>query len=198
MSEDVKNLLRSDAEPTVRQGAQYLPMWIVGLLAFLLYWGCNHVEELGGKYASTVYEPFRSADELASLRPGVSGPNGKAIFESNLGCAICHGPGGMGTAQAPSLVGSEWVLGSPNRMIPIPLVGLTGPIHVKDTVFNGNMFAPGANLKDDELAAALTYIRSSWGNKASAITPEQVQKIREEFKGRTDPLTEEELLKRPE
>jgi hypothetical protein len=33
-------------------------------------------------------------------------------------------------------------------------------------------------LKDDEIAAVLTYIRNSFGNKADPILPEQVEKIR--------------------
>ena len=36
----------------------------------------------------------------------------------------------------------------------------------------------GAALSDDDLSAVLTYIRQSWGNKAAAITPEQVKGVR--------------------
>jgi len=33
-------------------------------------------------------------------------------------------------------------------------------------------------LKDQEIADVLTYVRNSFGNKASAVTPEEVAKIR--------------------
>ena len=33
-------------------------------------------------------------------------------------------------------------------------------------------------LKDDEIAAVLTFARNSFGNKASPIAPEQVAKVR--------------------
>ena len=33
-------------------------------------------------------------------------------------------------------------------------------------------------LKDDELAAVLTYVRNAWSNKSGSITKEQVAKVR--------------------
>jgi mono/diheme cytochrome c family protein len=33
------------------------------------------------------------------------------------------------------------------------------------------------NLSDDDIAAVITYIRSSWGNKASAVTAADLAKI---------------------
>ncbi|MBP84024.1 MAG: hypothetical protein CMO61_09290 [Verrucomicrobiales bacterium] len=40
-------------------------------------------------------------------------------------------------------------------------------------------------LDDQELAAVLTYVRNSWGNRASVITPQDVAKVRKEIKGVT-------------
>jgi mono/diheme cytochrome c family protein len=51
----------------------------------------------------------------------------------------------------------------------------------------------GAALPDDDLAAVLTYIRQSWGNKASAITPEQVKAVRAAVGSRSQPWTAAEL-----
>jgi mono/diheme cytochrome c family protein len=198
MNKDARNISHDDAEPTVGSaGVVYLPMWIVGLLSLLLYWGCNYVDNRGGDFSELVYEPYRSTNELAACRPGGdTGPNGRVLYESPFGCVACHQSSGAGAPGiAPPLAGSEWVLGPPNRMIRIPLTGLTGPIKVLGNEYNLNMFAVGAALKDEELAAILTYIRSSWGNKASKITPEQVKKVRDELKGRADPQTAEELQK---
>jgi len=55
----------------------------------------------------------------------------------------------------------------------------------------------GASLSDDDLAAVLTYIRQSWGNKASAITPEQVKAVKAEVGNRTQPWTAAELMAIP-
>jgi mono/diheme cytochrome c family protein len=53
----------------------------------------------------------------------------------------------------------------------------------------------GGMLNDKEMASVLTYVRNSYGNKASAITPEQVAKVREATKGVTGFYQMEELLK---
>ena len=42
------------------------------------------------------------------------------------------------------------------------------------------MPAMGATLSDEDSAAVLSYIRQSWGNKASSIALEQVKAIRAE------------------
>ena len=55
------------------------------------------------------------------------------------------------------------------------------------------MPAMGAALSDDDLAAVLTYIRSSWGNKATPITPVMVKAVRGEIGNRTQMWTAEQL-----
>lgn len=82
-------------------------------------------------------------------------------------------------------------------MIRIPLSGLSGPAKVKDTEWNLSMPAMGAALPDDDLAAVLTYIRQSWGNKGSAVTPEQVKAVRAEINNRSQPWTVDQLDKIP-
>ena len=40
-------------------------------------------------------------------------------------------------------------------------------------------------LNDEELAAVLTFVRNSWGNKASVVSPETVKRVRGETKTQT-------------
>ena len=47
--------------------------------------------------------------------------------------------------------------------------------------------------KLDDLAAVLTYIRSSWGNQAPAITPEQITAIKTKIGNHPQPFTAGEL-----
>ena len=42
----------------------------------------------------------------------------------------------------------------------------------------------GAALSDADLAAVLTYIRTSWGNKAGTVSADDVKAIRAEVAGR--------------
>jgi mono/diheme cytochrome c family protein len=50
-------------------------------------------------------------------------------------------------------------------------------------------------LDDRELAAVLTFVRNSWGNKASIISPEKVAEIRAATKGQQMFYKPEDLLK---
>jgi len=102
---------------------------------------------------------------------------GKAAF---LICSACHGQNGEGTV-GPPLAGSEWVNGPISNLISMQLRGLVGPITVKGKEYNvpGGM-APMAYQTDAQIAAVLTYVRNSFGNKAPAVTPEQVTALRSE------------------
>ena len=109
-------------------------------------------------------------------------------------CAACHGQNGEGGPIAPPLAGSDWVTGPVSNLIRIQLRGLQGPITVSGKQYN--FAAPMAALayqNDEQIAAVLTYIRNSFGNKASAVKPEQVAALRSEV-GKP-PLTEADLTK---
>ena len=60
-----------------------------------------------------------------------------------------------------------------------------GPIEVKGVKYPGlvPMTPFGGMLKDDEVAAVMTYVRNSFGNKASPVKPEEVKKVRDAHKG---------------
>lgn len=201
MNSDVKNNSREDREPTMGSGAVFLPMWIVGLLGFLIYWSCNFIDQRSGKFSQLVYEPYLSTNELGGLNlktVDVDMELGRVQFKTL--CAPCHQESGLGSpGLAPPLVGSDWVTAAgPNRLIRLVQIGVAGPIKVKDTEWNLNMPAMGATLEDKQLAAVLYYIRNSWGNKGTKVTAEQVKKIRAELGGRLEPHTAEELLKLPD
>ena len=97
-------------------------------------------------------------------------------------CTACHGADGNGLPNlGPPLAGSEWVLGPVQNLIRIQLRGLTGPITVKGVEYNPPApMAPMSYQTDEQLAAVLTYVRNSFGNKASPVTPEQVKALRGE------------------
>ncbi len=96
-------------------------------------------------------------------------------------CGACHGQQGEGTAAAPPLAGSEWVNGPAENLIRIQLRGLTGPIKVKGKEYNfpAGMMAM-AYQTDEQIAAVLTHVRSSFGNSAPAITAAEVAALRGE------------------
>ncbi|MNX58140.1 hypothetical protein D3C86_889710 [compost metagenome] len=68
--------------------------------------------------------------------------------------------------------------------------GLKGPIDGK--VYADEMPALGAN-DDEYIASILSYIRNGMGNKAAAIKPKDVKKVREQTLNRANPWTWTEL-----
>ncbi len=189
-----------EAEPT--SAATTVPMWLIAAMLVLLFLGAWYFDARGGWFEAKVYAPYHSVADVERFQPRSGGDavllRGKLLFEQN--CALCHNPDGMGKpAQAPPLAGSEWVLAAGvNRLIRIPQVGLAGPIEVKGQVWNLPMAAMGVIYPDEDLAAVLSYIRNSWGNKASIVTAEQVKKVRAELAGRNQPYAPDELKKETE
>jgi mono/diheme cytochrome c family protein/glucose/arabinose dehydrogenase len=123
---------------------------------------------------------------------------GQEIFFREGHCVTCHQPHGDGLAPAfPSLVKSPWVTGDEDRLIKLTLYGLMGPLEVNGKKFDGQvpMTPFGGMLKDDEIAAVLTFVRNHFGNKAGAIAPDQVKSVRAASPGRMMFYTTEELLK---
>jgi cytochrome c553 len=111
-------------------------------------------------------------------------------------CSACHGSDGRGASegQFPPLAGSPWLHGTPERAIKAILHGLQGPVEVDGTTYNLAMPPQGAVLSDDQLAAILSFVRSSWGNEAGRVEPSTVAKVRRETP-RKEPWTAAELLK---
>jgi mono/diheme cytochrome c family protein len=108
-------------------------------------------------------------------------------------CATCHQAEGQGMPGVfPPLAGSEWMTGNPEVPIRITLLGLTGPIDVKGVTYNA-MMPPPPGLSDEQIAEAITFARTNFGNQASEVTVDQVQEVRAALGGRTEPFRAEEL-----
>jgi mono/diheme cytochrome c family protein len=68
-------------------------------------------------------------------------------------------------------------MGNKNALISVVLNGLTGPIKVKGVEYNQPMPA-FKFLSDKDVAAVVSYIRTNLGNKAGAVTIDDVIKVR--------------------
>ena len=123
---------------------------------------------------------------------------GHEIYFRDAHCATCHQADGKGLDPAfPPLHDSIFVHGDPERLIKITLHGLMGPFEMNGKKYKGQvpMTPFGGMLKDKEIADVLTYARNNFGNKASAITPEQVAKVRVATKSVDGFFQMEDLLK---
>lgn len=142
--------------------------------------------------AAATPAPTDSAAPVATAS-NVSMEKGQEIFAR---CVTCHQQNGEGVPGAfPPLAGSEWVTGPVSRPIAILMHGLQGEITVKGTKYNSMMLAygTGAQMTDEEVASVLTYVRASFGNSASAVTVDDVAKVRTATAGRSTPMTQKDL-----
>lgn len=102
---------------------------------------------------------------------------GRQLFSSL--CAACHQPTGQGVPNVfPPLAGSDFLNADKNRAIKIVLNGRQGELIVNGQNFNNSM--PKFPLTDDDIANALTFVYSSFGNAGLEVTPEEVKALRAE------------------
>jgi mono/diheme cytochrome c family protein len=96
-------------------------------------------------------------------------------------CAACHRlTGGGESLTFPTLAGNPTVLNSdPSSLVAVILNGARAP--ATDTAPTG-LAMPGFRWRydDTDIAALATFIRTSWGNDASAVSAAQVSQLRHE------------------
>jgi len=118
--------------------------------------------------------------------------NGERIYLQR--CSACHLTDGTGIpGQIPPLAGSAWTNGDPELPIRIVLHGMTGRVTHQGKSYEGVMPGWQGRLTPAEIAAVLTYIRSSWGNAAPAVDTATVRNTQRKFADRTALWQVEEL-----
>ena len=91
---------------------------------------------------------------------------GEKVYTAN--CAACHQGSGKGMPPAfPALAGSKLTTGAKGAHVDIVLKGKPG-----------TAMAAFAQLSNSDLAAVITYERTSWGNKAGEVMPAEVAAAR--------------------
>ncbi len=122
--------------------------------------------------------PPRNASEEALFKQG------QAIYVEQ--CSGCHQIEGQGQATvAPALAGSKRVAANGDVPVRILTNGLEGKI--------GLMPPLGGAMSDEEVAAVLTYVRQSFGNRATPVPPAAVKEWRLAFAHRTTPWSEKDI-----
>ena len=93
-------------------------------------------------------------------------------------CLTCHQADGSGVPKMnPPLIKTSYVSGDKKKLIQWVLRGSVENVPIDGKTYSNNMPSQ-ANLKDEEIADILTYIRNNFGNKASAITATDVKNVR--------------------
>ena len=124
---------------------------------------------------------------------------GKEIYEREGFCSTCHQSEGEGLPASgfPPLAGTKWVQGSEELIIKIVLKGLMGPIEVNGQDYPGQvpMTAYENMLNDEEIAAVVSYVRSSFGNSAGMVDAATVSRVRKETADKKGFYSPDELKK---
>lgn len=160
-----------------------------GALGMLKVSGEPQVDIYSGKQKDEVYfGNSNPSDALlkANLLKGAPDPNkkmskeellafGKTVFSST--CQPCHQADGKGLPNVfPPVAQSDYLLKDKERAIATVIKGLQGEVTVNGKKFNNIM--PPQVLDDVQIAAVLTYVRNSFGNKTDIVTPQEVEKVR--------------------
>jgi mono/diheme cytochrome c family protein len=172
--------MREMAEP--RDGISVTPVWLILLFFVLAGWAGYYISDSGGGFRKEGYsEHVAGAAAIVNAAP----PDPMVLGRRTFGyCTQCHQDTGKGVPGTyPPLAGSPIVLGDPAVPIRILLNGLQGEVHVAGLAYNGEM-PSWKKFSDEQLAAVLTYVRSSWNNSSPAVDPAQVKAIRAETAAR--------------
>ena len=183
-------------KPEKPDGYPLLPLAILGLTCAAIFFGSIYLAHYSIRFDPLVYNENAKREKPGKQVAVVltRAQLGKKVFQGT--CMVCHQATGLGQPGVyPPLAGSEWAQGNEERIIRIVLHGLNGPITVKGTEFNNVMTPLGTTLKDEQIANALSYVRSEWGNQAPEVLPETVTRIRTETESRKTFWTVPELQK---
>ena len=187
-------------KPDVHPGREPAPLWVfVASMAAMIFGGGyagayvgNFDFENNSAFVGKPPDPRPiKIDEGGQLDPfQFAMRKGATVYNNCQGCHQMNGGGQPGLI--PPLAGSEWVTGGTARIARVTFHGLSGQVTVKGATFN-NVMPPQGHLSDKELSYVLTYIRNSWGNQGTMLTPDMVKKAREEAGSHVGPWTQADL-----
>ena len=118
----------------------------------------------------------KSGNAPAQTGLAASVARGKQVYLTQ--CLACHQVDAAGVqGMNPPLIKTKFVLGDKPTLVKIVLNGMTGAVDINGDTYH-NVMASHSDLTDQQIADVLTYVRNSFGNKASAVTAAQVKAIR--------------------
>jgi mono/diheme cytochrome c family protein len=120
--------------------------------------------------------PTAAAASAAAAKNPASASDGATVYIAN--CSSCHQTNGEGVPGAfPPLARNPTVTGSPVAVITIVKDGLSGRVVVNGQAYSGIMPTWRGVLSDEQIAAVISYIRSSWKNQAAGVSIADVQAV---------------------
>ncbi len=177
-------------QPEPHEGSRPVPKIVLTVIALLFIWAVYHLA-----VSYTPMPPSVGDDRVAADFAVPVTADGGQLYTAN--CVACHQASGAGVPGVfPPLAKSEWVdAADASVMVRIVLHGIHGPLTVEGAKYNGEMPHFQDKFSNEELAAIVSHVRTSFGNSASKIDAAFVAKVREETKGQTTPWKGDEDLR---
>jgi mono/diheme cytochrome c family protein len=166
----------------INNSTQYLSDDDLGAIA-------AYLKSLPGNSTGTTYA--YDAKTFDKLHSGTADSAGARVYLQQ--CGDCHALDGMGRPPfLPPIAGNPVVMDSdPSSLINLALNGANRVV-VGGMPDSYRMPEFRVQLKDQDIADSLNFIRKGWGNSATPVSAEQVAKIRKQ----TDPSSDEPVVLR--
>lgn len=116
-----------------------------------------------GNHCAVQKSPFR-----------LSMDSGKVVYMAQ--CSSCHQADGMGDSTLNPPLNGKSIVGDKKNLINIVIRG-QNHAEINGKIYQNTM-PPNTEIKDQEVADVLTYIRNSFGNKASTVKVSEVKSTR--------------------
>lgn len=154
-------------------GSLYITDDTKGAIYKISYSGSAAVSGQKAKTARPALKPVTPVKGPSSIKPSFLA--GSKVYARN--CQTCHMADGAGVQNlnAP-LIKTNDVLGSKTKLIHTLLKGMKG-VSINGENYS-NVMPPHDFLSDKEIADVLSYVRNSFGNKASVVTTAEVAAVR--------------------
>ena len=106
---------------------------------------------------------------------------GKTVYLQR--CMVCHQADGGGVPKLNAPLDGSTAVNGANiaKLVKNIVKGLNDRVEIDGELYENAMPA-AADLSDAQIADVLTFIRSSWSNKAGPVTALQVKQIRTKLK----------------
>lgn len=154
--------------PDPHEGSHPVPKFVIALVALVFGWAIYYLASSNLSNQPELGDSRTVADLTAQSGSKTGAVDGAQIYAAQ--CVACHQASGTGLPGVfPPLAGSEWVAGKESVVAQILLHGISGSLTVKGVVYKGEMPTFKDKLNDAEIAAVLSYVRSSFGNAAGKV-----------------------------
>ncbi len=128
----------------------------------------------GGNSGDSGSKPANPYTSQTAAEAAAGPVSGEAIFKKT--CITCHQANGQGVPNTfPPIAKSDFIADREKTITQV-IKGKSGELVVNGVKYNNVM--PPQPLKDEEIAAVLTYVYSNFGNSGNPVTVDEVKAIR--------------------